>query len=961
MWAFRPNSWAGEAAPLVGAYPELKDALVEPGRVEAGALAAAVDDLFREYKGFREQFQATGRFVDLAGLLESDPRWGGLSFQGFADRLGAEAASMDDQRATLDRVGLLLRPGQDLPWDRLHARLETLRRLGELAARVDAERADLARVLDPEGFADEAGWGAAAALGRRLLDVLDGYAGRPPEHLVGVLTSPAVRSELAGAVRANLAGRTRELFESWKYLNGLFPGDKPVSTGIVLGDAPVGELSAWAARRADDVHRLQEWLKFGAHVAKAQEFGLQPLLAELVRKTLSVDDARGAFLSRFYRAWLDAAHAQDEALRRFDADDHERAIEEFRTLDRESVRYAPARIRQRLLSDPARPSAASGDAPGTSELGALLREVNKKGRHLPLRHLFARTPTLLRRLKPCLMMSPLAVSTYLDADEIRFDLVIFDEASQVRPYEAISAIYRGDQLVVAGDQKQLPPTNFFARTVGGDDLSSDPDGAPEDSLTDYESILDVCCTLGLPRRRLRWHYRSRREPLIAFSNRHFYDNDLVSFPSAHDVDGSPAVRFEYLAEGRWLSGAGGGYNRVEARRTAELVFEHFRDHPDRSLGVIAFSRRQQLAVLDELEKMRGDDPSMEAFFDESRDEAFFVKNLENVQGDERDVIFLSVAYGPDENGRVAMRFGPLNQKGGERRLNVAVTRARAAMTVVSSLRALDIDLGRTDAVGARLLRAYLDFAERGPEALRSEITADGGRDYDSPFEREVAEELTRRGMVVHRQVGCGGFRIDLALMDPDAPGRYVLGVECDGAAYHSSATARDRDRLRQAVLESLGWRICRVWSTDWAHNPSRQVDRVLAAFAAAREAPVAPGPEPPLSESVSPDADRQRPDAVSEDTPSTVRMPPPPQYKAIDDVPRSTIQEFLLDALARFGATDEADLVQTVARRLGFQRTGPRIRARLAGCIEDLAREGKVGRTGAGGVRLAPAVSARPG
>ncbi|HKB39488.1 MAG TPA: DEAD/DEAH box helicase [Gemmataceae bacterium] len=336
-----------------------------------------------------------------------------------------------------------------------------------------------------------------------------------------------------------------------------------------------------------------------------------------------------------------------------------------------------------------------------------MREVHKKRRHLPLRKLFAAIPTLLTRLKPCIMMSPLAVSTFLESPAFEFDLVIFDEASQVRPHDAVCAITRGRQLIVAGDQKQLPPTSFFERSLDGEDDATDDAGEGGLGLEDYESVLDVCCTLGLTRRRLRWHYRSRREPLIAFANREVYGNELVTFPSIHDLKDNPAVAFEYVAGGCWKTGGGGGFNEMEARRVAELVVEHFREHPEQSLGVIAFSQRQQVRILDELERLRRAAPELEGCFREGGDEPFFVKNLENVQGDERAVIFLSVGYGPDETGRVAMRFGPLNRQGGERRLNVAVTRARERMTVISSLRAQDIDLSRTKAEGVRLFRTYL--------------------------------------------------------------------------------------------------------------------------------------------------------------------------------------------------------------------------------------------------------------
>ena len=346
----------------------------------------------------------------------------------------------------------------------------------------------------------------------------------------------------------------------------------------------------------------------------------------------------------------------------------------------------------------------------------------------------------------------------------------------------------------------------------------------------------MCLSLGLCRKRLRWHYRSRREGLIAFSNRHFYGGSLVTFPSA-DEAATRAVQFIHVPEGRFKDGV----NPIEAKRVANLVMEHARTTPDRSLGVIAFSQRQQDRILDELEILRRANKESEEFFAAAREDAFFVKNLENVQGDERDVIMLSVGYGPDEAGKVMMRFGPLNRSGGERRLNVAVTRARHAMTVVASMTAADIDLSRTGAEGAKLLKAFLDYAERGPIALASAITEANQRGADSPFEQEVGDELARRGLTIHRQVGCGGYLIDLAITDASG-GKYLLGVECDGATYHSAATARDRDRLRQAVLEGLGWRLVRVWSTDWVRDRAGQVNRVLTALEESRKGPAPTAP-----------------------------------------------------------------------------------------------------------------------
>jgi very-short-patch-repair endonuclease len=529
------------------------------------------------------------------------------------------------------------------------------------------------------------------------------------------------------------------------------------------------------------------------------------------------------------------------------------------------------------------------------------------------------------RLKPCMMMSPLAVSTYLDAPELMFDLVIFDEASQVRPHDAICAIYRGRQLVVGGDPKQLPPTDFFTR-AGGDDEPMVDDGG----TAGFESLLDVCLSLGILRKRLRWHYRSRREGLIAFSNRNFYDGRLVTFPSADEATGA-AVRLQRVPDGRFEDGV----NVAEARRVAEMVMEHARTTPDRSLGVIAFSLRQQDRILAELEVLRRENTYAEAFFAEDRDDPFFVKNLENVQGDERDTIVLSVGYGPDDTGKVAMRFGPLNREGGERRLNVAITRARHAMTVFASMTTADIDLARTGSAGARLLKDFLDYAERGPAVLAGEETP-GETAGGWSFEAVVADELERRGLTVHRRVGCGGYHIDVAIADPEHGGRYVLGVECDGPGYRAAATARDRDRLRRAVLEGLGWRLIRVWSGEWVRDREAQVRNVLAALEAAR----APRPSQEIEH---------------EKIPLLRTRPPRPksqEFESIEAVPDSVLVDTVAAALSDFGSMPADDLVAAVTKRLGFKRTGPKIRERVTEVVNARIAAGAMATADDGRVRL---------
>ena len=776
--------------PLLRTFPELMEVIVGSRRVDPVAFNASRDELTLRHSGYRKALSAVDRHFDLSGIYSQGDLQSKTTANDFAAWIEAELAKLEARLTALNRLCALLKPDRSVPVREMAKRMESIHKLRQVGSIIASLASELGLMSMTVEAVRDRDWDDYRLLGAWTVDFLDKFADRPPPSLIRAATSPELREPLQEAVRRNLAIRSDSFLESWRFLTELFDPEQVVSTGVQVGKLPITELSKWVAERLRDASLIREWVQFGELRERLLQAGLGPMLDELVDHKLRVEDAGDAFLGRFYRCWLDWVYGQDSALRRFSVEDHERTINRFRGLDRDSVRLSYTRIRAGLLSDSARPSIMGLEAPNSSELGVLIKEINKKRRHLPLRHLFARMPTVLTRLKPCLMMSPLAVSTYLDTQDIRFDLVIFDEASQVRPFDAISAIYRGKQLVVAGDQKQLPPTSFFERSIADEDLSSDEQAVSED-LTDFESILDVCCTLGLAHRRLRWHYRSRREPLIAFSNHHIYDNELVTFPSVFDTGENPAVEFEHVEAGQWKSGKSGGFNAVEAKRTAELVMRHFRESPLLSLGVIAFSQRQQTAILDELERLRRLDLEMEGFFRADSEEPFFVKNLENVQGDERDVIFLSVGYGPDENGRVSMRFGPLNRQGGERRLNVAITRSRSAMRVISSMKSQDIDLSRTASVGPKLLRAYLDFAERGISALGSEISQVDEHDFDSPFEKEVADALARRGLAVRRQIGCSGFRIDLALVDPEHPGRFLLGIECDGATYHSSATARD--------------------------------------------------------------------------------------------------------------------------------------------------------------------------
>ena len=408
-----------------------------------------------------------------------------------------------------------------------------------------------------------------------------------------------------------------------------------------------------------------------------------------------------------------------------------------------------------------------------------------------------------------------------------FDIVVFDEASQVRPADALGALLRGHKAVVVGDSKQLPPTTFFDRVSSDDDDDADDDTAVS-ATADLESILGFFESKRAPSRPLNFHYRSRHESLIAVSNREFYHNGLVVLPSPDAGKEETGLQYRYLPDTAYDRG-GSSTNPKEAEAVAQAVMEHAKQHLQLSLGVVAFSQSQAKAIEDRVEAMRRQDPSAEEFFNAHPEEPFRVKNLENVQGDERDVIFISIGYGKDANGRLSQNFGPLNKVGGERRLNVLITRAKQRCCVFTNLHATDIadPTGAGESLGPQALKVFLLYAETGEMPSTVDLT---DREVESPFQQAVALQLSARGFQLRQEVGVGGYFIDIAIVDPERPGRYAIGIECDGASYHSSKTARDRDRIREGHLRSLGWELHRIWSTDWWHNPERELERCVEAI-----------------------------------------------------------------------------------------------------------------------------------
>ncbi|MFB1481488.1 DUF4011 domain-containing protein [Corallococcus sp. RDP092CA] len=554
-----------------------------------------------------------------------------------------------------------------------------------------------------------------------------------------------------------------------------------------------------------------------------------------------------AFDAVFFRSLAEAILRDQPELDQFTGAVHASQREEFARLDTHCIEKQGRYLARQLSRRPVPPGVSSAKVAAMTETHLLKHELGKKQRHLPIRELVARAGNALQTLMPCFMMGPQSVAQYLPAGQLTFDLVVMDEASQMRPEDALGAIARGRQLVVVGDPEQLPPTSFFAQ-VEQEDI--DPGDAESDEvqgpsfLEDSESILTAAAER-FPMRMLRWHYRSRHPSLIAFSNREFYNGDLITFPAPGDQLEGLGLQFHKVEAGLYESNR----NVPEAREVLAKVKEHARTRPEQSLLVVTLNSKQRDLIDDLVTAEEKTDAALRAFLAkwEKSPMPFDVKNLENVQGDERDAIFVSVTFGRNQQKQFRMNFGPINQADGYRRLNVLFTRARCSLRVFASFDPSDLKVQESSPRGMRVLQNYL-FAAMGKEVAHG---VGSGRPPDSDFEIAVAKALASRGFEVVPQVGVAGYFVDLALRHPRQPGRYILGVECDGERYHSSRSARDRDRLRDQVLKGLGWNLHRIWSTDWFRSPSEEVARIVARVEtllreeAAAELPAVTREEPP--------------------------------------------------------------------------------------------------------------------
>ncbi|MDL2261095.1 DUF4011 domain-containing protein [Methanimicrococcus sp. OttesenSCG-928-J09] len=564
------------------------------------------------------------------------------------------------------------------------------------------------------------------------------------------------------------------------------------------------------------------WSQFLLYREKCSETVAAPMVPYINENEVLPEDLIQTFKGNYADGVLRAEFMKKRVLSTFIKEVHENKIQKFAELDEKVITKNRERVNVEIYKR--MPQIYVG-ASRESEAGVLLNEFNKKKAHMPIRRLMSSAGGLIQKIKPCFMMSSLSIAQYLEPQHTSFDVVIFDEASQVRPEDALGALLRGRQVVVMGDSKQLPPTTFFENLLEADDEYN------EDAsfYSDVESVLNIC-KRSFPYKTLRWHYRSRHESLIAVSNNEFYGNHLYVYPSPLHEDKNMGLRFRHVKDSVYERGKT-GVNREEARVVAQEVMRHFIQFPDKTLMVGTFNVKQQEAIQKEVEELVKSSPGFEKYFTNENGENFMVKNIETIQGDERDVIFVSIGFGFDQEGRLSKNFGPLNRDGGERRLNVLFTRAREKCVIFSNFKAIDLHVTDDDPAGLRVLKSFLEYAEtkeiisKMPEYEPDEVT----------FDESVATFLRENGFMIHQKIGCAGYKMDMAIVNEEVPGHYIIGIECDGPQYFTSRVARDRDRLRHGVLAGLGWQLYRVWSTDWYLNPQKARKNLLDAIAKAKE------------------------------------------------------------------------------------------------------------------------------
>lgn len=582
--------------------------------------------------------------------------------------------------------------------------------------------------------------------------------------------------------------------------------------------SPPGNWLVYLAEKAvtwsEHLEGLRAWSTWLVTKDAALQAGLDPLIVAYEQGKLQSDQVVPAYYKAIYKSAASYIIANKPELSHFSGTLFEDKIRRFQETSERFEQLTKQEIFSRLA---AKLPDFTREASQNSELGILQKAIRSNARSLSLRKLFEQIPNLLVRLCPCMLMSPISVAQYLDPKTALFDLVVFDEASQMPTCEAVGAIARGKEVIVVGDPRQLPPTSFFTSNLVEDD----------DFVTeDLESILDDCLALSMPEEHLMWHYRSKHESLISFSNMQYYDNKLMTFPSPNDLTSKVTL---IPVEGYYDRGKT-KQNKAEAAAVVDEILKRLQD-PELSklsIGVVTFSSIQQNLIDDLLSDAFRANPELEDIALQS-DEPIFIKNLENVQGDERDVILFSIGYGPDENGKVSLNFGPLNREGGWRRLNVAVSRARYEMMVFSTLKPEQIDIARTRAEGIAGLKAFLEYAQKGKNNFAIKESGMLTR-FDAGISEQVVDALQAAGYTAHVNVGCSGYKIDVAVLSPDKQDEYILGILCDGFSCKNAQTASDRDLLQRKVLRQLGWSVLSIRAVDWWENPAREIQKIIQAI-----------------------------------------------------------------------------------------------------------------------------------
>ena len=560
---------------------------------------------------------------------------------------------------------------------------------------------------------------------------------------------------------------------------------------------------------------LQNWVKYLQIRDKLSAAGLQKVIALLESEKLEETNLNKIIQFSVYHHLANDILQSLPQIKGFNSTEHNVLISRFREYDEKLISLQREQIAFNASRKEVPLGISSSVASKRSEYSLIQHEYGKKKRHIPLRELFDRASNSVLALKPCFMMSPMSVAQYLKPGNFSFDIVIMDEASQILPEDAIGAIARGAQIIIVGDPKQLPPTNFFQKI----DSSDDEENEDVSTLEENESVLEAMMS-SFKTRRLRWHYRSRHESLIAFSNKYFYDSDLVIFPSPIQQSKEFGIRFKKV-QGCFNDKR----NLIEAQEIVQEASRILLEYPKESVGIVAMNSNQRDEIENQLELLIQNNQKLQEIVKElEKTDPVFVKNLENVQGDERDIILISMTYGPSQvGGRVYQRFGPINSNNGWRRLNVLFTRAKKRMHIFSSINSSNILLSENSNRSLQAFHDFLKYCETG-NLQQTKIT---GKAPDSGFEIAVIQELEKLGYQCEPQVGVNGFFLDIAVRNPNRPGEFLMGIECDGATYHSAKSARDRDRLRQEILEGLGWNIRRIWSTDWFKNSEAALSPII--------------------------------------------------------------------------------------------------------------------------------------